>query len=273
MKGLEMEFNTAFGFVPIDKRRTNSKPRKSGITMVSDYQLGLASLSDLIEVAGHYIDLFKIATGTSRLFEKTHLQAKIEMLRANDIRPFLGGQFQEYVLHTMGFDAMPRHLSEAQALGFDIIEISDNMVQLGQGLRPQLFDMVRDQGMTPVGEIGDKRESSSIMSIVDEVNEVLEMGAEFALIEAAELMHGGVPNEELILAIRQNVDITRCIFELATPRVGSTTVQIYAGKKFLVKTFGPDVNLGNVTPDVVIETETTRLGLGSAGPLDFLEER
>jgi phosphosulfolactate synthase (CoM biosynthesis protein A) len=47
-------------------------------------------------------------------------------------------------------------------------------------------------------------------------------------------------------------------------------VQIYAGKKFLIKTFGPDVNLGNVTPDVVIETETTRLGLGSSGPLDLM---
>jgi hypothetical protein len=34
-----------------------------------------------------------------------------------------------------------------------------------------------------------------------------------------------------------------------------------------VKTFGPDVNLGNVTTDVVIETETIRLGLGSVGPL------
>ena len=51
-------------------------------------------------------------------------------------------------------------------------------------------------------------------------------------------------------------------------------MQIYSGKKFLVKTFGPQViNLGNVTPDVIIETETTRLGLGSAGPLDFLENK
>ena len=271
MKEFKMPLNTAFEFVPIDKRRTILKPRKSGITMVSDYQLGLASLSDLVDVVGHYIDLFKIATGTSRLFEKTHLQAKIEILQENDIRPFLGGQFQEYVLHTMGVEAMPQHLSEAQALGFDIIEISDNMVQLGQGLRQQIFDMVCDQGMTSVVEIGDKQKSSSITSIIDEVNEVLEMGAEFALIEAAELMHGGRPNEMLILAIQENVDVSRCIFELATPRVGSTTVQIYAGKKFLVKTFGPDVNLGNVTPDVVMETETTRLGLGSAGPLDFLE--
>ena len=37
-------------------------------------------------------------------------------------------------------------------------------------------------------------------------------------------------------------------------------MQIYSGKKFWVKTFGPDVNLGNVTPDVIIETEQHALG-------------
>ena len=265
-----MSFVTAFDFVPLDRQRSLSKPRKSGITMVSDYQLGLAGLADLIEVAGQYIDMYKIATGTARLFPKDHLLAKIDLLKQHNIRPFLGGQFQEYVLHTMGLEAMPQHLAEARDVGFDIIEVSDNMVPLGQGSRKQMFDMIRAHGMTPVGEIGDKRTSSAPMTIIDEVNTVLSLGADMALIEAAELMHGGVPNEALILGLREHVDISRCIFELATPRVGSTTVQIYAGKKFLVKTFGPDVNLGNVTPDVVIESETTRLGLGSAGPLDFL---
>ena len=43
---------TAFDFVPLDGRRSNKKPRRSGITMVSDYQLGLAGLADLIEVSG-----------------------------------------------------------------------------------------------------------------------------------------------------------------------------------------------------------------------------
>ena len=266
-----MRFETAFEFVPLDKRRSIQKPRRSGITMVSDYQLGLAGLADLIEVSGQYIDLFKIATGTSRLFSKSHLLAKIEMLKANSIRPFLGGQFQEYVLHTKGIGAMRQHLAEAKDVGFDIIEVSDNMVKLDKGWRQQIFEMVRSEGMTPVGEIGDKLEVSSIATVIDDVKEVLVLGAEFALIEAAELMYGGIPNEQLITALKENVEINRCIFELATPRVGSTTVQIYTGKKFLIKTFGPDVNLGNVTPDVVIETETTRLGLGSAGPLDFLE--
>ena len=266
-----MRFETAFEFVPLDKRRSIQKPRRSGITMVSDYQLGLAGLADLIEVSGQYIDLFKIATGTSRLLRKSHLVAKIEMLKANNIRPFLGGQFQEYVLHTQGIGAMKQHLTEAKDVGFDIIEISENMVKLDKGWRQKIFEMVCSQGMTPVGEIGDKRETSSIITVIDEVKEVLRLGAEFALIEAAELMYGGVPNKKLITALKESVEINSCIFELATPRVGSTTVQIYAGKKFLIKTFGPDVNLGNVTPDVVIETETTRVGLGSAGPLNFLE--
>ena len=46
------------------------------------------------------------------------------------------------------------------------------------------------------------------MAIIDEVNTVIKMGAEFALIEAAELNHGGKPNEELILGLREHVDIT-----------------------------------------------------------------
>ena len=38
--------------------------------MVSDYQLGLAGLADLIEVGGNYIDIFKIATGTYAFSQK-----------------------------------------------------------------------------------------------------------------------------------------------------------------------------------------------------------
>ena len=106
--------------------------------------------------------------------------------------------------------------------------------------------------------------------VVKEVNEVLATGAEIAMIEGQELMLNGAPNKELIKVLQDNVDVSRCMFELSTPRVGSTSPEIYAAKKFLVKTFGPDVNLGNVTADVVIETETTRLGLGSAGPLSLM---
>jgi phosphosulfolactate synthase len=141
---------------------------------------------------------------------------------------------------------------------------------LGEGTRDRLINAVRDAGLAPVGEIGDKRANSSPQDMVDEVNEVLNSGAEIAMIEGQELTLDGQPNKDLILLLKDSVDVSRCMFELSTPRVGSTTPEIYDGKKFLIKTFGPDVNLGNVTPDVVIETETTRLGLGSAGPLSLM---
>ena len=265
-----MPRSPAFPFIPLDPRRSLDKPRGAGLTMVSDYQLSPADLEGLLEVGGDYMDIFKVATGTARLFERDHLIAKLDLLGRHSVRSLLGGQFQEYVLHTMGLDAFPRHLKEARAVGFDLIEISDNVVDLGPGTRERLFDAVRNAGLTPVGEIGDKREHSAAAAIVAEVQEVLGLGAELALIEGAELMLDGQPNEDLILTLKREVDIDRCMFELATPRVGSTTPEIYAAKKFLIKTFGPDVNLGNVTPDVVIETETTWLGLGSAGPLDLM---
>ena len=264
-----MPRNPAFPFVPIDERRS-SKPRTSGLSMVADYQIGLRALEDLLEVAAEYIDIFKICTGTSRLFEKDHLIQKNRLLRDYQVRPFLGGQFQEYVLHTMGLDAFPRHMREARDVGFDIIEISDNIVPL-QGNRKILMDVVREHGMSPVGEIGDKRENSSPEVIVAEVKHTLRQGAEFAIVEGQELMLGSEPNAGLIELLHQEVDVSQCMFELSTPRVGSTLAEIYVGLKFLVKTFGPNVNLGNVQPDSIILTETTRLGLGAAGPLSLMK--
>jgi phosphosulfolactate synthase (CoM biosynthesis protein A) len=37
-------------------------------------------------------------------------------------------------------------------------------------------------------------------------------------------------------------------------------------KRQLVVALGPDVNLANVAPTTIIDTEATRVGLGTAGP-------
>jgi phosphosulfolactate synthase len=38
----------------------------------------------------------------------------------------------------------------------------------------------------------------------------------------------------------------------------------------LVIALGPDVNIANLSPDTVIDFEATRVGLGAAGPLNFV---
>ena len=60
----------------------------------------------------------------------------------------------------------------------------------------------------------------------------------------------------------------KVVFELGGPWLKNTTQsENYQLKTFLIRTFGPDVNLANVMPDAIWETEASRLGLGVAGPL------
>jgi phosphosulfolactate synthase (CoM biosynthesis protein A) len=104
-----------------------------------------------LSVAGNYIDIFKVAIGTARLFPKELLVEKLPLLRGHQVRPFLSGQMQEYMLHTRCIAALPAHFEEARAVGFDMIEISDNIVELGDGVRDRMIRMAQDAGLAPVG--------------------------------------------------------------------------------------------------------------------------
>src|SRR3954462_9653106 len=85
-----------FDFLPLPAARSTRKPRRRGLTMMIDQGLPCAYVGDLVEMAADYIDFAKIKTGTARLYPKSVLQRKIEIYKAHDITPFIGGQFHEY---------------------------------------------------------------------------------------------------------------------------------------------------------------------------------
>ncbi|HQY47240.1 MAG TPA: phosphosulfolactate synthase, partial [Usitatibacteraceae bacterium] len=84
-----------FGFVPVDPRRTQAKPRRTGMSMVIDDGLPLAYVESVLEIAAPYIDLMKIKTGTARLYPREVLVRKLRTYQAAGVKPFLGGQFHE----------------------------------------------------------------------------------------------------------------------------------------------------------------------------------
>ena len=84
-----MSFTTAFSDTPLDPRRSLNKPRTSGLTMVTNYQITIEGLRGLLELDSAYMDIFKVATGTSRLFPREHLIEKLSLLREHQVRPFL----------------------------------------------------------------------------------------------------------------------------------------------------------------------------------------
>lgn len=235
--------------------------------MMVDFGLPYRNAADVVDMAGDYIDLAKIAVGTSRLYSRAYLHRKLALYKRHRIRPFIGGQFQEYVFATYGAKALRRFLLEAKRVGFGVVEISDNCVPLSDRERNDQIELAVDCGLAVFGEVGSKDMKNDARLLVRQAEICFKAGAELVLVEAAELIERGKPKTKLIGSLRRNLDMSRVLIELPGPWItGITLSAVEDMKKFLVSEFGPDVNIANVMPQDILETEALRVGLGVVGP-------
>lgn len=265
-----MSIARGFDFIAPPATRSSTKPRQCGLTMMIDQGLGVGYQRDLLETASDYIDLAKFKTGTSRLYREAHLRRKIDQYLEFGVKPFIGGQFHEYVFATSGASALPAFYAEARRVGFTTIEISDNIVPLTDQQRSDQIRAAIDAGLEVFGEVGAKDRYSAASDLIRQAEICFAAGATLVLVEAAELVTDGVPNQAMIDELGRGLDMKRVMIEVPGPWIHDVrTCDIEALKKMMVVAFGPDVNVANVTPDTVIDFEATRVGLGAAGPLNF----
>jgi len=261
-----------FAMVPLTSARSRKKPRKTGLTMMMDWGLPLGQQRDWLDLLAPSVDLAKFVVGTSRLYEEDYLTHKIELYKSHDVHPFIGGQFVEYVYATQGLAAAGPFFEEAKRLGFDAIEVSDNVVPLDTKTRQELVKTAVDCGLEVHGEVGSKSDETSAAQLIAQANEYFESGADVVLVEGAELLLDGEPNRRLLAELRDGIDTAKVIFELIGPWIpGTHHCDVYELKKFLISEFGTDVNLANVMPEHVWETEALRLGLSVTGPGQLAE--
>ncbi len=256
-----------FALVDLPPDRSRQKPRKNGRTMTLDWGIPLNRQRDLLEMASRYMDLAKIAVGTSRFYDEPYLKAKLALYKEFQVRPFLGGQFQEYVYATNGKNALRPFLEEALRLGFEVVEVSDNCIPLSPEERREQIELAVDVGLQVFGEVGSKSDNSMVETLIEQAELALASGAELVLVEGAELIKDGEIKTDMLSALKQSLDMTRILFELPGPWVPDTSLsEIHDLKKTLIREFGPDVNLANIMPDDIVETEALRCGLGVVGP-------
>ena len=257
-----------FQCIPLPKERSTSKPRRTGLTMMMDWGLPLGMQREWLELQGQFVDLAKLVVGTARLYEEPYLRNKLALYQEYQVGPFLGGQFMEYVLSTQGPAGVKPYCEEAKRLGFRALEVSDNVVSMDSETRRDVIRTAVDCGLEVHGEVGSKSEDSGAQKLIDEAHECFDAGAHVVLVEGAELvLPGGAPHQSLIEGLRDGLDPTKVIFELSGTWIpGTHQTDVYQLKVFLVKTFGPDINLANVMPEHVFETEALRAGLSVPGP-------
>lgn len=261
-----MTNNTPFSMVPLPASRS-SKPRKTGLTMMMDWGIPNGQAADYMDLLAPYVDLVKIVVGTARLYPEDYLVKKLGMYKAAGVMTFLGGQFSEYVYATQGWDAMPGFFAEAKRLGFDALEISDNCVPLNDHERTKMIKLAIAEDLEVHGEVGSKVINQAPQDLIDQTKVCFDAGCHIVLVEGAELVTQGKVNESMMAALKSGLDLERTLLELTGTWIKDVTPNdVFELKKFLLSTFGPDVNLANVMPGDVIETEAFRCGLSVAGP-------
>jgi len=233
-----------------------AKPRRTGLTMVIDGGIGVAHFADVVTSAAEYIDFVKFGWGTAVVTSR--LQAKIDVLTANEIGFYFGGTlFEKYVLQGR-FDDFRKF---CDAWSSRHVEVSNGTIPLSNSEKASYIRKLAGD-FTVVSEVGykDPGRSEQLPPRIwaEYIAEDLAAGASLVTLEARESGQSGIcrPDGALRFGLVEDVLASgvgqdRLLFEAP-----STSLQAY-----FVTRLGPDVNLGNVPASGVIGLETLRLGL------------
>jgi phosphosulfolactate synthase len=229
------------------------KPRTTGLTHVIDKGLNLREIEGLFDTAGDYVDIVKLGWGTS--YVTRNLEKKIALYRSLETPVVCGGTLFEAALARGRLEEYRRWLVENR---ISHVEVSDGTIELE---RERKLELIAELGreFVVMSEVGSKDAEVVYAPYqwVEWMREELAAGAWKVITEGREGGTAGIfrPTGEmrtgLIDEIAHGLDVADVIFEAPTK----------ASQAWFVRTFGPDVNLGNIPPEEVIPLETLRLGL------------
>jgi phosphosulfolactate synthase len=241
-----------------------AKPRQEGITHVLDRGLSVADIDGLVEVAGEYMDLVKLGWGTA--VATGNLEAKLARYREHGIPVMFGGTLTELAIAQ---DRLDRLVAWIHELELEYIEVSDGTINLEHDRKLELISTLAEE-FTVLSEVGSK-DNTRIMAPfrwVEQIEAELDAGAWKVIAEAREsgsvgiFRHDGEVRMGLIDEIVHAISPEKILFE--APRKDQQV--------WFVRRFGPDVNIGNVTPEDVLSLETVRVGLRSDTAVAHVDE-
>jgi phosphosulfolactate synthase len=239
------------GFLALPDR--TGKPRRHGITHVLDKGLPIDQARGLLQVAGAYLDVWKLGWGTAYL--DPGLRPKLAMLAEHGVLACLGGTLLEVAFSQGQVDA---YLDWAGELGVDCVEVSCGAVPISRQQKDDLIDRAA-QRFVVLAEVGDKdpqRQPAPSQWARDAASD-LAAGATWVVTEGRESGTVGLYDETG--RVREDV------LDAVTGAIGPDTLVFEAPRKdqqaFLIRRFGSNVNLANVRPADALGVEALRLGL------------
>jgi len=227
------------------------KPRLSGITIALDRGVGVRAIEDLASVAGPYCDYAKIAWASALITR--NLDEKLEAYRRADIDPLLGGTLFEYCYLRGRVDRL-LELCRRRKIH---VEISDGVAEIPRADKLRWIEAFAATGEV-FSEVGGKI-APARGEWTQLVREELAAGAARIVVEGREIGPAGKEiRADLVHDLVDSFGTEVLVFE---------ALERYQ-QVWLVKQFGPNVNLGNIPLSDVLTVEAFRQGLKEHTLLD-----
>lgn len=254
------------------------KPRKKGKTMVIDLGWPLSYIKDALRAYGDYIDIVKI-NDVHFTQPASLVKEKVSLYRSFGVECEPGGLIPELAI----LQGKQREVVQklAKNYGFDAIEISMTTLDAKNlEITKELCDFCKALGFTVYGEVGKKfyrggrdvtRKTSNQLDVNETIRQMeayLNMGASAVYWEGALLREvlGSTPKELVendktafpaIEEVVTSIGLESIIFEVSSliPYSSRRAMQFW-----LIKKFGPDINIGNAKLEEIPLLEHTRRG-------------
>jgi phosphosulfolactate synthase len=159
------------------------KPRKEGRTYVIDKLQGLDR--ENFEALAPFVDAVKVYGVLPLLLPEGVLAKKIKFYQDQGVRVSTGSTISEYMISENAFD---KFVADAARIGFDIIELGENSIDLTFEQKKKITDVILAKNLDFQWKVGkkDPRHQLSIDSTVAKVEEAVKLGSDKVVLEANE---------------------------------------------------------------------------------------
>ena len=244
------------------------KPRKKGLTVVSDRTIPLGMMRNYLEISSETIDYVKIVDHVGMIVRnsKELVRKKIRLYKEYKISTFPGGiPFELAVLQNKVID----YLEAVKEIGFDAVEVSEDVIEpLDRTTRSKILKQARGLKLDVFTEIGRKNLDTAFVleDALRQIHKDLEAGVKKVTVESSDVMQLIDTNPSVLLGLVEKGGIENLVFEVGVKGWPSVAV-------WLIQNFGPEVNLENVMMDHVLEIDAMRRGMHRYMGYKFLFEK
>lgn len=274
----------------VKERIDSIKPRKEGLSYILDKLHAIDA--DSFEILSPMIDVVKIYGVVPLLVPQEITQKRIKFYHDHDILVSTGSTITEYAILENSFE---RFVEEADKVGFDIIEVGENSVDIKLEQKQKIIESILSRNLKYRWKVGrkDPRHQLGIGKTLEKIEELMKIrdtnkGASREggggvddnnnndtdydskiIIEANEGFNVGIYDEKglvkwsFIEALTANYPPSDFIFE----------VPLESQQSAMIAEFGQRVNLAAISINAVIQVESQRRGFLSKSSYDISYNR